>query len=177
MDEHSSTGILFGRSRAVQMVMRAGSMILIGFLVLLAGCGHRRGGAARAAVPPLYEADAAARTIPSGERLVLSVIPRGSRGKASSTMDAVVMRDVLDGAGRVMIGKGSPATLTILDGKPALRSVMVYGNAYRVVATGSDRAAPLEIVSKSSSPSGLRFTTNEIVNFRTSTNSLLVSSK
>jgi hypothetical protein len=120
--------------------------------------------------PPLYQATAAARTVPAGTALVLTVIPEIVPPlPAGAVFDAVVMRDVLNDSGGIVIGKGSPAELTAAaDGRVALRAVMVHGNTYLVrPAIGDPGAVPL------AGPD--RLPANSIVTFRVSGAFLLVT--
>jgi hypothetical protein len=69
------------------------------------------------------------------------VIPSADR----AVYEAVVMRDIYNGRGDVAIGKGSPAELIgARDGRLALRSVMAYGNVYRVRPPDAEGPVPLD---------------------------------
>jgi hypothetical protein len=106
--------------------------------VLLAGCPTRR--VAPPPTPilgPLYARPAGERTIPAGQVVWLRTLEPVVAESAlpDRSFSALVVRDILDTAGNLMVPHGSQARLTVM-AEPAGRltlavhSVRVFGNTY-----------------------------------------------
>ncbi len=113
-------------------------------VVVLAGCAPRRP-PPRAEPPPgaLYTRPVHERTIAAGQVLWIRVLEPIAADSALPEIGfgALVVRDVVDGGGNLLIPNGAPARLQVMaapGGQLALgiHSVRVYGNTYLLRPAG-----------------------------------------
>lgn len=109
-------------------------------VMLLAGCGPRRPPPRTRPIPgALYTRTAQERTLPAGQVLWIRVLEaiRAEKALPGIVFDALVVRDVVDGAGNLVIPTGAHAGLQVMAAPGGqlglgLHSVRVYGNTYLV---------------------------------------------
>lgn len=127
------------------------AMLVAGAMVFTTACAERTTTTTQSAPSgPVVTQNAAPGEIPSGTELAIRTnesINTKVGDSSGRTYDAEITREVQDSSGRVLIPKGSPATLMVLSSNEggttgtdslelALRSVTVNGQTYNV-STGS----------------------------------------
>lgn len=123
-------------------------LILILTAMSLAGCsaGRRSGPPSIHNPAALYSRPAHQRTVPAGHIVWLRTLDPITAGAESQdrSFSALIVRDVIDGGGEVLIPNGAPVRLVVLrtpGGALALgmHSVRIYGNTYLLrPAEGND---------------------------------------
>lgn len=117
--------------------------------LLLAGCSAGRNGPSPIRLPgPLYTLPVQERTVPAGQVISLRTLEgiAAEQAMPDRSFSALIVRDVLDANGKVLIPTGSQARLIVIaapDGRLSLglHSARVFGNTYTLVPADAPLSA------------------------------------
>jgi hypothetical protein len=128
--------------------MRTGTVLLAAVVLLLTACSSRDRTATGGPVsqPPAIRVSGAPNTIPQGTRLDVRTNEQITSGEGEGkTYNAQIETDVVGESGNVLLPKGSPVELVVLETKEkggvrgaglqlGMRSVTVNGQSYLVIS-------------------------------------------